>query len=148
MSGHRVRVHGNVQDGVGNTDLAYVVEEGAPFEIQHAYLRHAHLAGRGIRSIALAALDLLLSYRWPGNILEMDCVMAEVVRGGSGPEIGAASAARLDARAFADSALSASRFAGESLQQGLHRLDRLLGTGTVAVNADWPYRSSSDVSMA
>jgi len=103
--------------------------EDIPHGLRYFIEKHAHRAGRPIRSITLEAMDLLLSYRWPGNIREMDGVIEEIVRRGTGPEIDAAAAARLDAGAFAESAFRVSRFAGESLPDGLRRLDRLLGAG-------------------
>jgi hypothetical protein len=100
--------------------------EDFPHCLRYFIEKHARRAGRSVRSISLEAMDLLLSYCWPGNILEMDCVIAEVVRRDTGPEINFASMTQLDAKAFTDTALRASRFAGESLQEGLLRLDRLL----------------------
>jgi DNA-binding NtrC family response regulator len=105
--------------------------EDIPYCIRYFIEKHARQTGRQVRSISLEAMDLLLSYSWPGNILEMNCVMAEVLRRGRGPEIDAASVARLDLGALADSALRASHGAGESLQQGLQRLDRLINAGAV-----------------
>ena len=74
-------------------------------------------------------MDLLLSYRWPGNIREMDGVVEEIVRQETRSEIDATAAARLDAGAFVESACKTSRFTGESLPDGLRRLDRMFGAG-------------------
>jgi DNA-binding NtrC family response regulator len=106
--------------------------EDIPRALRYFIDRHARLAGRRIRSISLEAMDVLLSYPWPGNIREMDVVVAEMVRRGQGAEIDDAAAARLDAGAFAESALRSSGFAGESLPDGLQRLDRMLGAGLAA----------------
>jgi two-component system nitrogen regulation response regulator GlnG len=105
--------------------------EDIPHGVRYFIEKHARQAGRPVRSISLEAMDLLLSYSWPGNVLEMNCVMAEVIRRGRGPEIDTAAVAWLDFGALADSALRASRCAGETLQQGLQRLDRLIGAGSV-----------------
>jgi hypothetical protein len=108
--------------------------EDIPHCLRYFIEKHALVAGRRVRSISLEVMDLLLSYSWPGNILEMNCVIAEIVRGGSGPEIGADALTRLHAGAFTDMALRASRFAGESLQEGLRRLDRLLCASAPVLN--------------
>ncbi len=105
--------------------------EDIPYCIRYFIEKHARQTGRQVRSISLEALDLLFSYSWPGNILEMNCVMAEVLRRGRGPEIDAATVARLDLGALADSAFRVSHCAGESLQQGLQRLDRLICAGMI-----------------
>lgn len=72
--------------------------------------KHARRAGRPIRAIAVDTLGLLLSYRWPGNIQEMDAVAAQLVHRNRGPTIDEPATSILDRDAVADYAVRTARF--------------------------------------